>query len=84
MSLEEQAAKGRRAAELLEDAVLRDALAKIENDCVAKWRIATDPAQREQHWMLLATVEELRRQLRTLSDDGHIAQHQITRKRKAK
>lgn len=81
MSEEQIAAKGRRAEQLLGDPVMAEAFQKIENDCVNRWRTAGDAAQREQQWMLLTALEEVKRMLRSFADNGHMADLQLKRRK---
>lgn len=70
-----QAGRGDRAAELLENDILKDALDAIERDCVETWENcpARDAEGKEMAWQLYKTSKKLRAVLLGYVETGKIA-----------
>jgi hypothetical protein len=80
--LELNLARGDRAKLLLEDELLNEMLAKIEEDCIREIRsskmLETDI--REKAYNLLTAVDMLKRNLRSVYDTGKMAEAQLVRR----
>jgi hypothetical protein len=75
--------RGDRAKLLLEDELLNEMLAKIEEDCFREIRASTllEGEVREKAYLILKTVDILKTKLRTVMDTGKMAEVQLIRRR---
>jgi hypothetical protein len=74
-----EAAKASRARELLEDALLQEAFAEIENTYLAAWRAAParDTEGREGLWFMLRALDGVKGHLKTVLETGRMAEEQL-------
>lgn len=81
--LEVNLQRGDRAKLLLEDELLNEMLAKIEEDCFREIRASSllEGEVREKAYLILKTVDILKSKLRTVMDTGKMAEVQIARRR---
>lgn len=81
MNTEDPIRKGRKAQQLLEDEVLNNALAKLENDQLWLFRSSKpeESSKRENAWSMLQAIDGLRQELVKVMDNGKIAQKQAER-----
>lgn len=81
--LENDMARGKRAELLLNDPLLVEILEKIEKTWTLKWRGSKveDTAVREQAFLMLANLEEFKRELRSVLDSGKMAEATLIRRR---
>lgn len=75
--------RGDRAKLLLEDELLNEMLAKIEEDCFREIRASNllEGEMREKAYLILKTVDILKTKLRTVMDTGKMAEVQLIRRR---
>lgn len=75
--------RGDRAKLLLEDELLNEMLAKIEEDCFREIRASNllEGEVREKAYLILKTVDILKTKLRTVMDTGKMAEVQLIRRR---
>lgn len=75
--------RGDRAKLLLEDELLNEMLAKIEEDCFREIRASSllEGEVREKAYLILKTVDILKSKLRTVMDTGKMAEVQLVRRR---
>ena len=75
--------RGDRAKLLLEDELLNEMLAKIEEDCFREIRSSNllEGEVREKAYLILKTVDILKSKLRTVMDTGKMAEVQLIRRR---
>lgn len=75
--------RGDRAKLLLEDELLNEMLAKIEEDCFREIRASSllEGEVREKAYLILKTVDILKSKLRTVMDTGKMAEVQLARRR---
>ena len=78
---EDQVRKGRKAQQILENEILSDAVAKLENDQLWLFRSSKpeESAKRETAWCMLQAIDGLRQELIKVMDNGKIAQKSIDR-----
>jgi hypothetical protein len=78
---EDQVRKGRKAQQILENEILSDAIAKLENDQLWVFRSSKpeESAKRETAWCMLQAIDGLRQELIKVMDNGKIAQKSIER-----
>jgi len=76
---EQRRQRGLRAEVLLADDLLQEAFNGVDAECVAAWRAAETPAQREEAWALLAALAKVQQRLRSIMADGTLAQARLDR-----
>jgi hypothetical protein len=81
--LEINLARGDKAKLLLEDELLNEMLKKIEDDCYREISSSKlmESHIREQSYMLLTTIDNLRAKLRSVMDTGKMAEVALVRRR---
>jgi hypothetical protein len=74
-TLHEEQERGRRAAELLEHPLLRDALEAIEAEVIGQWKAcpARDAEGKEALWQLMKTADKFRGLLTGHIEAGKLA-----------
>lgn len=72
-SLEERTARGHEARRLLENALIREALAQAKYDAIEASLTAPTVEEREAARARMHGVEDVERQLRAIMDDGEHA-----------
>jgi hypothetical protein len=79
MTPEQQAQRGERAREILEDPLFRDAFGLVEKELFALWRSSKigDVAGRERVFNQLACLELVRAKLTQAVSDGRIARETL-------
>jgi hypothetical protein len=72
-------ARGLRAQAILDDALVGEAFATIERECIAEWRRAParDVEGREHLWLMLKLAERLRAHFESLIANGKLAGERI-------
>lgn len=76
---EQRRQRGLRAEALLADDLLQEAFEGADAECIAAWRAAETPAQREEAWALMAALAKVQQRLRSIMADGTLAQAKIDR-----
>lgn len=66
LSIEEMA---RRADALLSDPLLKGVLDEMDSEAVMTWRRSQNPAQREDAWMRVTVIADMRGKLRSAIDN---------------
>lgn len=80
MSHEQEAMRGKRAQEVLDNEVYAEAWAAIEKEIIAQWRDARNQADREQLHQLLLMHGKARNALETVMRTGLLAEAELSRK----
>lgn len=80
MSLEQEAMRGRRAQEVLENEVYADAHSAIEAEIIHLWRESRDAGDREQLHQLLGLHVKLKNAIEGVMRSGEIASAELARK----
>lgn len=70
-----------QAKELIENPILVEALDSMEREYLAAWRSSKLPdlEERERLWLALQVLEEVRKHLRVVIENGSIARREIDR-----
>lgn len=73
--------RGLRARAILDDPLVVDAFAALEQECLTEWRRAParDVEGRERIWLMLKLTERLKAHFETLISDGAIAGDRLVR-----
>jgi hypothetical protein len=79
MTPEERIARGNRAHRLLDDDMLAEAFAKLEQEYVTQWRNTEfrDQDARERLWWAARVVAKVREHLFIVAKNGEIAEREI-------
>jgi hypothetical protein len=82
-NLEHDIGRGQKAELLLNDPLLNEVLQKIERNWMQKWQASEvgDTTLRETAFLLLKNLEEFKRELRAIVDNGKMADAVVTRRR---
>lgn len=80
MSHEQDALRGKRAQEVLDNEVYAEAYQQIEQEIIRQWREARNPQDREQLHQLLLMHEKARNALETVMRSGQVAEAELGRK----
>ena len=59
----------RRAEQLLNDPLLKGVLDEMESETIATWRRSTNTAQREDAWMRVSVIADMRGKLQQAIDN---------------
>jgi hypothetical protein len=75
------AQRANEAKELLENPLLEEAFAQMESAYLADWRSSglADLEERERVWLAIKVLEEVKRHLRVVIENGVIAKRDIDR-----
>lgn len=78
--------RGERAARLLEDELLQEAFATIEQEYTNQWLAspARDHEGREKLYLMVKTLHRFRSELAAVVETGKLAQHNLTLAQKAR
>jgi hypothetical protein len=73
------AAKGDKARAKLEDQTFKDAMAQLEADYIAAWKMTgfNDATAREKLWLSIKTLENFEQHLITVMNNGRLARREI-------
>lgn len=73
------ARKGQEAKDLLENPILVEAFAVLENEYLKAWRQSkpADQEERERLWLAVGLLEEIQRHLRIVVENGTMAKRDI-------
>jgi FMN-dependent NADH-azoreductase len=83
MTKEQLLARGRKAAMLLEDELVQEILAEIEEGYVKAWRSTapTDTETREKMYLALQVVTQFHQALKVVCDNGKFEVAQLERQK---
>jgi predicted metal-dependent hydrolase len=79
---EEAIRRGHRAKALIEDDLLKETFATLEQTYIARWRDSADIADRETLWRAVRIVGDVRDELLNVLNNGKIAQAELERLQK--
>jgi hypothetical protein len=79
--LEPAIARGARATELLESALMKDIFTRLEADYIAGWRntLAGDTDARERLWLAVQVIGVVRDHLIIVANNGKLARAELDR-----
>jgi len=83
MTKEQRLARGRKAALLLEDELVQEILAELEDAYVKTWRSTAlkDTETRESMYLAIQVVGQFREHLKVICDNGKFEEAHIARSR---
>jgi mevalonate kinase len=75
LTLDEEITRGKQAAQMCEDPILREALEECESVAVARWKAGATTQDREQAHALLQALTLLKDELNRIVQNGRMAEH---------
>ena len=78
--------KGNKSELLLQDEVFTNALQQLQDMQIFKWKtsLPDETAKREQAWLMIQVIDNLRTELKKMVDNGWIERKKIERSGKLK
>ena len=76
--------KGNKSELLLQDEVFTNALQQLQDTQIYKWKtsLPDESAKREQAWLMIQVIDNLRTELKKMVDNGWIERKRIERSKK--
>jgi hypothetical protein len=86
MTEEDVIRKGNKSELLLQDEVFTNALQQLQDMQIFKWKtsLPDETAKREQAWLMIQVIDNLRTELKKMVDNGWIERKKIERSGKLK
>jgi len=86
MTEEDVIRKGTKSELLLQDEVFTNALQQLQDMQIFKWKtsLPDETAKREQAWLMIQVIDNLRTELKKIVDNGWIERKKIERSGKLK
>ena len=86
MTEEDVIRKGNKSELLLQDEVFTNALQQLQDIQIFKWKtsLPDETAKREQSWLMIQVIDNLRTELKKMVDNGWIERKKIERSGKLK
>ena len=86
MTEEDVIRKGNKSELLLQDEVFTNALQQLQDMQIYKWKtsLPDESAKREQAWLMIQVIDNLRTELKKMVDNGWIERKKIERSGKLK
>lgn len=86
MTEEDVIRKGNKSELLLQDEVFTNALQQLQDTQIYKWKtsLPDETAKREQAWLMIQVIDNLRTELKKMVDNGWIERKRIERSGKLK
>jgi hypothetical protein len=86
MTEEDVIRKGTKSELLLQDEVFTNALQQLQDMQIFKWKtsLPDETAKREQAWLMIQVIDNLRTELKKMVDNGWIERKKIERSGKLK
>jgi len=86
MTEEDVIRKGTKSELLLQDEVFTNALQQLQDMQIFKWKTSSpdETAKREQAWLMIQVIDNLRTELKKMVDNGWIERKKIERSGKLK
>tara|TARA_R110000868_G_scaffold14482_2_gene67427 strand:+ start:292 stop:546 length:255 start_codon:yes stop_codon:yes gene_type:complete len=84
MTEEDVIRKGNKSELLLQDEVFTNALQQLQDTQIYKWKtsLPDETAKREQAWLMIQVIDNLRTELKKMVDNGWIERKRIERSKK--
>ena len=84
MTEEDVIRKGNKSELLLQDEVFTNALQQLQDTQIYKWKtsLPDESAKREQAWLMIQVIDNLRTELKKMVDNGWIERKRIERSKK--
>ena len=76
--------KGNKSELLLQDEVFTNALQQLQDTQIYKWKtsLPDETAKREQAWLMIQVIDNLRTELKKMVDNGWIERKKLERSKK--
>jgi hypothetical protein len=76
--------KGNKSELLLQDEVFTNALQQLQDTQIYKWKtsLPDETAKREQSWLMIQVIDNLRTELKKMVDNGWIERKKLERSKK--
>ena len=86
MTEEDVIRKGTKSELLLQDEVFTNALQQLQDMQIYKWKtsLPDETAKREQAWLMIQVIDNLRTELKKMVDNGWIERKKLERSGKLK
>jgi len=86
MTEEDVIRKGNKSELLLQDEVFTNALQQLQDMQIFKWKtsLPDETAKREQAWLMIQVIDNLRTELKKMVDNGWIERKKLERSGKLK
>ena len=86
MTEEDVSRKGNKSELLLQDEVFTNALQQLQDMQIYKWKtsLPDETAKREQAWLMIQVIDNLRTELKKMVDNGWIERKKLERSGKLK
>ena len=86
MTEEDVIRKGNKSELLLQDEVFTNALQQLQDMQIFKWKTSSpdETVKREQAWLMIQVIDNLRTELKKMVDNGWIERKKIERSGKLK
>ena len=86
MTEEDVIRKGNKSELLLQDEVFTNALQQLQDTQIYKWKtsLPDETAKREQAWLMIQVIDNLRTELKKMVDNGWIERKKLERSGKLK
>ena len=86
MSLDDDIRRGDRARTLLEDGLVQEIFAELENKQIDAWKNAParDAEAREKIWVFVKTVNAVKESLEEIAQNGTVAQSMVDKEKSAR
>ena len=86
MTEEDVIRKGNKSELLLQDEVFTNALQQLQDTQIYKWKtsLPDETAKREQSWLMIQVIDNLRTELKKMVDNGWIERKKLERSGKLK
>ena len=86
MTEEDVIRKGTKSELLLQDEVFTNALQQLQEAQIYKWKtsLPDETAKREQAWLMIQVIDNLRTELKKIVDNGWIERKKLERSGKLK
>ena len=84
MTEEDVIRKGNKSELLLQDEVFTNALQQLQDMQIFKWKtsLPDETAKREQAWLMIQVIDNLRTELKKMVDNGWIERKKLERSKK--
>jgi hypothetical protein len=84
MTEEDVIRKGNKSELLLQDEVFTNALQQLQDTQIYKWKtsLPDETAKREQSWLMIQVIDNLRTELKKMVDNGWIERKKLERSKK--
>jgi hypothetical protein len=69
--------KGARAEQLLQSDVFNEAVNGLQGQLMERWKLATDPNERERIWHCVQIAEQVKAAIITMANNGKLSRKEL-------